>query len=78
MRAARLVVRERRGAEQARELARGGAARHVHLEETFLRMDVAERTCRVEAIGRPHDDGAARVALDGRRQGQAVEADRAV
>jgi len=58
------VDRQRRRPDQFGQLARGGAARQVHLEPAFLRVHVAQREVQVAAALAGERDRAQRVALD--------------
>ena len=50
MRARRAIGRQRDGAEQLGELAGRAAAQQIHLEETLLRVHVAERPGQIAPV----------------------------
>ncbi len=71
---AALVAIQRHGPEQRGQLARGRAAREVHLEEAFLRVHEPERARDVEAVRALEHGGAVRVARHRHRRLQPAQA----
>lgn len=65
------VQRQGAGAEQRGQLAGRGPAHQVHLEIALLRVDVAERACRIGRVAGLDGHRAQRIAADAHRARQA-------
>ena len=64
------VLRQKRGTEKRGQLAGGGTAHQIHLEEPILTMQITEGPCEVRAIASRQGRNTGGVALDGHGGGE--------